>query len=96
MVSLFYPPHGPVEAYCNNAEAFQQAIATQSTVITPALSARLHATGRIPKAGDVKYVFVTKSGPGPLLQPLSECLLDPSSGEPVEAGPKHKRMKIGE
>jgi hypothetical protein len=40
---------------------------------------RLHATGRVPRAGDVKYVFVTKSGPGPVRQPLEESLLDPAT-----------------
>ena len=54
----------------------------------------LNATGRIPKAGDVKYVFVTKSGPGPISQDSSESLLDSSTGLPIEPGPKHKRMKI--
>lgn len=50
--------------------------------------------GRLPNAGDVKYIFHTKSGPGPLQQPPSESLLDPETGNPVAPGPKHKRMRI--
>ena len=50
--------------------------------------------GRVPNAGDVKYIFHTKSGPGPLQQPPSESLLDPETGNPVAPGPKHKRMRI--
>ena len=57
---------------------------------------RLHAMGRVPRAGDVKYVFVTKSGPGPVRQPLEESLLDPATGGLVEPGPRHKRMRIGD
>ena len=45
-------------------------------------------------AGDVKYIFYTKSGPGPILQPIEEAVLDTTTGLPIDVSHKHKRMKI--
>ena len=66
--------------------------------ITPELSAQLSRTGLSRKAaGDVKYVFVTKAGPGPTRQSAEEHLLDPTSGLPVvPRGLKHRRLRIGD
>lgn len=96
MVTAFYPAPGASSDYCNRPDIYDSAAQRQNELLGPATMTRLHATGRVPKAGDVKYVFVTKSGPGPIRQPLTESLLDPATGNPVEPGPRHKRMRIGD
>lgn len=78
--------------YCNNPAALQAAV--RSVEISPELLSKLDATGRSPRSGDVKYMFLTKSGPGPIRQSWEESLLDEHSGLCKEPGPKHKRMKI--
>lgn len=90
MVAAFYPAPGAVENYTNAPERL-------SSVAQPSeeLMSKYRSTGRTPVANDVKYVFVTKAGPGPQRQPLNESLLDPATGQPVEPGPNHKRMQIG-
>lgn len=88
------PDANKVENYCNNPSEYQRIRSLESSLVPPELIARIDATGRVPAAGDVKYMFLTKAGPGPIRQPSSESLLDPSNGQPVEPGPKHKRMKL--
>ena len=95
MSTLYFPAPGPVENYCNKPEEYNR-VSGDESLLPNDLKERLARTGRIPKAGDVKYIFVTKSGPGPIRQPVEEHLLDHNTGLPVEPGPKHKRMKIGE
>lgn len=91
MAALHFPaPNGNNDKYCNAPQRLSAAPA-----VSAELAARYAATGHAPRAGDVKYVFVTKAGPGPQRQ-LTESLLDPASGMPAQAGPKHQRMKIGE
>lgn len=96
MVTAFYPAPGASADYCNRPDIYDSAAARQADLLSPATMTRLHATGRVPRAGDVKYVFVTKSGPGPVRQPIEESLLDPATGGLVEPGPRHKRMRIGD
>lgn len=96
MVATFYPAPNAVGDYCNRPDVYEAAVAKQSEHLPAPFMARLRSTGRTPAAGDVKYVFVTRSGPGPIRQPLSESLISPETGLPVEPGPAHKRMKIGE
>ncbi len=95
MSTLYFPAPGDVENYCNKPEEYNR-VSNDESLLSAELKERLSRTGRTPKAGDVKYIFVTKSGPGPILQPAEEHLLNAESGLPVEPGPKHKRMKIGE
>ena len=90
----YFPAHGAVEDYCSNAEEYERVTAESEALLGPELVAKLDKTGRLPTAGDVKYIFLTKSGPGPIRQPLSESLLNPETGLPVPPGPQHKRMKI--
>ncbi len=80
--------------YCNRPDVYNQVAAAVNTFVPAELNTRLAATGRIPKEGDVKYVFVTKSGPGPILQPAEESLLDAATGLPVPPGPNHRRLQI--
>lgn len=83
-----------MEDYCNKPEEYNR-VSSDESLLPADLKERLARTGRIIKADDVKYIFVTKSGPGPIRQEAVEHLLDSNSGLPVEPGPKHKRMKIG-
>jgi hypothetical protein len=94
VISYFFPAPNEIANYCNREDLFSIAISNQPFILDQDLLPRLLATGRPPQAGDVKYVFVTKSGPGPTHQPVSESLLDPVTGLPNEPGPLHKRMKI--
>jgi diphosphomevalonate decarboxylase len=83
-----------IDAYCNCTEEYNAAIAAG---IDPELMEKLIKVNRVPKYGDVKYIFNTKSGPGPILKGIEDSLLDPSTGEPkdfVELQKKHKRMQI--
>ena len=61
-------------------------------MLSSELIAKIDATS--PRASDVKYVFSTRSGPGPTQQPIEEALLDPATGLPVPPGPKHRRLQI--
>ncbi len=96
MATLYFPTNdASAVSYCNRPEEYLR-VANSATALLPTeLQARLATTGRIPKPDDVKFVFLTKVGPGPINVPISESLLDPNTGEPVEPGPNHKRMKIG-
>jgi hypothetical protein len=95
MVGAYFPAPAAVDTYCNKPNRLT---AASSKTIPEELMIRYNSTGRVAgKAGDVKYVFVTKAGPGPIKQPVAECILDPATGEPVvDLGPKHKRMRIGD
>ncbi|RYH15522.1 hypothetical protein EON65_31630 [archaeon] len=94
MAAHFYPAPSSLDAYCNQPDRLARAGAR---TIPPALLNRYQSTGRVHcPPGDVKYVFVTKAGPGPIKQPVEESILDANTGLPVEdLGPKHKRMNIG-
>ena len=95
VMAKYYPAPGAPEDYCNNPAEFSRIVNHEiSKLVSLELTAKLNSTGRVPTAGDVKYIFLTKSGPGPIKQPLSESLLDPASGLPVPPSSKHKKMKI--
>lgn len=100
MAAHYFPAPGNPEDYCNNPALYAQVVAEVEKFTAPAnlpaaeLFAKLDATGRVPHAGDVKYIYTTKAGPGPQAQPAEESLLDPKTGLPVPPGPKHKRMEI--
>lgn len=92
MATYFPAPNDPA-AYCNNPSSYIQAVAN-SVQLDPALLLRLDGTGRSRVAGDVKYIFNTRSGPGPIRQPQSESLLDPATGMPIPPQPGHEQMNI--
>jgi len=94
MAYYFPSPSDDTSTYCNRHDLFDEVTQKVDDYITAELLKALNETGRIPVAGDVKYIFVTKSGPGPLQQSSSESLLHPQTGLPVEPGPRHKRMRI--
>jgi len=49
--------------------------------VDPGLLEATAKTGRVPKEGDVKMVYATKSGPGPQKLSPEQSLLDPQTGE---------------
>eukprot|EP01038_Epipyxis_sp_PR26KG_P007312 gene7312-9962_t len=94
MAKYFPAPHNNYDNYCNKPSELQHHLSQFDSLIPPELIKRINETGRIPIPNDVKYIFLTKSGPGPINQPLTESLLDYNTGLPKEPGPKHKKMKI--
>jgi hypothetical protein len=94
MGHYFPAPNSDASLYCNKPAEFDALVAQFDSLVSAELLAKLEAAGRIPSAGDVKYVFLTKSGPGPIAQPVEESLLDPKNGQPVEPSSKHRRMKL--
>jgi len=93
-MARYFPAPAATEHYCNRPAELNAIIARADSLLSPAVIAALDATGRVPCAGDVKYVFLTKSGPGPVQQQASESLLSAETGMPVEPGPRHQRMRI--
>jgi diphosphomevalonate decarboxylase len=86
-----FPAVNSPEEYCNKPDYYRSCHSTYDSLV-PADLAKLIATYRAPRAGDVNYMFYTKPGPGP--QTLEgESLLD-LNGQPVEAGPKHRKLVI--
>jgi diphosphomevalonate decarboxylase len=93
VMTKYFPAPGALRDYCNNVAEYAEAISKHAFLPSQLLQS-LAKTGRTPTAGDVKYMFYTRSGPGPVEQPQSEALLNPASGLPVPAGPKHAQMKV--
>jgi diphosphomevalonate decarboxylase len=94
MAKYFPSHHADVANYCSNPTMFAAVTAGESTIISGDLRASLEKTGCKPNPGDVKFVFVTKSGPGPIRQPAEESLLNPETGLPVPPNEKHRRLQI--
>jgi hypothetical protein len=96
MAALYFPSSEPTAVnYCNKPEEFVKIANSADSILPEGLRTKLATTGRTPKADDVKYVFITKVGPGPINVSQEESLLDSASGNPVEPGPKHKRLRMG-
>lgn len=94
VAAKYFPPSGSVENYCNNPVLYNDVLNNIDTILPTELVSNLNQTGRVPVVGDIKYIFTTKPGPGPIRQPLEEALIDYVTGLPREPGPKHRRMKI--
>lgn len=90
----YFPAPGDSSAYCNKPAEFDSLVAQFDEIVPAELASKLEGAGRKPAAGDVKYVFLTKSGPGPVPQPVEESLLNPLNGQPVQPSSKHSRMKL--
>jgi diphosphomevalonate decarboxylase len=80
--------------YTNNADYYNECTNNADNLIPADLANQLDKCGRVPASGDVKYMFYTKSGPGPIHQPIEEAILDTSTGLPIDVSHKHKRMRI--
>lgn len=94
MGRYFPGPGSDSTAYCNKPAEFDSLVAQFEELVPPELAAKLEGAGRKPAVGDVKYVFLTKSGPGPIPQPAEESLLNPADGQPVQPSANHRRMKL--
>ncbi|CAE7751249.1 Mvd [Symbiodinium microadriaticum] len=93
VVSKYFPAAGDYSDYCNDGRAFESAVSSQSSLPIELLR-RLDMTGRVPQSGDVKYVFLTRAGPGPQCLDSSQAMLDTDTGLPNEVGRNIKRMKV--
>eukprot|EP01041_Mallomonas_annulata_P009155 gene9155-18966_t len=89
----YFPAPGSLLDYCNDAALFQQYTSSVG-LLTDDLVRKLDKAGRVPVAGDVKFVFLTRPGPGPIPQAITESLLDPNTGLPLPPTSKHKRLEI--
>ncbi len=97
-MSKYFPAPGATADYCNNAEAYDNAHGSL-VHLPPELDAKLQKCGRAPASGDVKYMFLTKVGCGPIaVSSAEESVLDLETGMPKPnkvTDIKHKRMTIG-
>jgi diphosphomevalonate decarboxylase len=73
----YYPAWCDDNKYINNSQFAVQVAAYQ---LEEDLLQATDKTGRTPKAGDVKMMYYTKSGPGPKKLGLEEANLDPQTG----------------
>lgn len=95
MTRYFPAPDNDYPEYCNNPSAITAIIDSDPLSGVEGLIASLDRCGRTANvSGDVKYMFLTKSGPGPIQQPQAESLLDPATGLNVPPSSKHKQMKL--
>jgi len=90
----YFPAPGAVDAYTNNPLLYTQTQNAPNQFLSNELIMKINETGRVAKPGDVKYVFTTKPGPGPILQDIQEALIDPNTGQPRPAGPNHKKLQL--
>lgn len=93
-MAFFFPAPGRSSDYCSDPAFYDECKRKCAELVPEELMTKLLATGRVPCAGDVKYVFHTKAGPGPIKQPDDESLLDPATGLPVAPKPHHKKLEI--
>jgi hypothetical protein len=95
VMSKYFPPMSAnISEYCNDKEALCAAIQRQGALPGDLLSS-LERCGRVPVPGDVKYIFVTRPGSGPINVGMEHALLDPATGQPVPPRPEHRQLKVG-
>jgi diphosphomevalonate decarboxylase len=94
VMARYFPAPSKTSDYCSDPVFYDGCNGKAGDLIPAELLALLEKTGRVPMAGDVKYVFHTRAGPGPIKQPSDEMLLDPATGMPVAPKPHHKKLEI--
>ncbi len=97
-LALYFPAPGASASYCNNAEEFDRCKMEAHTLVGEELMDKLGKCGRVPAANDVKYMFLTKVGGGPVLQTVEDSVIDLATGQPKPTqitDLKHMRMSIG-
>ena len=97
-LGLYFPAPGASSFYCNNPEEFDRCKMQANELIGQELRTKLDKCGRVPAANDVKYMFLTKVGGGPVPQTVEDSVIDLSTGQPKPTqitDLKHKRMTIG-
>jgi diphosphomevalonate decarboxylase len=82
----YFPTDNNVNDYISNPDF---ATAVSEYTLDPELIQHCDKTGRTPTAGDVKKVYYTKSGPGPLTLSDDESNLDPVTGLNIYQPPPH-------
>ncbi len=92
VMAKYFPAPGATKDYCNDPTFFENSLS--SNILSSELIAALDRTGRKPIPNDVKYMFYTKAGPGPIKQDDSESLLNPTTGLPVPPSKRHKQLSI--
>lgn len=90
-----YDTNNNFKDYCNKPNEIMEANNNRNTLVPPELIEKCNTTGRQCRSNDVKYVFVTKPGCGPIKQPLEESLINLETGEYKLPSDKHKRLNIG-
>jgi len=93
VMARHFPTAGDTNDYHSDPGFFESCVASPS-LVPPALQEALDKTGHTPKSGDVKYMFYTKPGPGPIKAADEDILLDPSTGMPVPPQPQHRKLVI--
>jgi diphosphomevalonate decarboxylase len=93
--SKFFPTAVEPKEYCNKPTEYTHAANNRASLAPQELLEKCAKTGRQCTVGDVKYCFVTRPGPGPVLQPLEESLIDLQTGCYKPPSDKHKRLNIG-
>lgn len=74
----FYPaPQDNQDSYFNNKNLLDQISSYQ---LDPSLIQTVESTGRDINQGDVKMIYFTKSGPGPLDLSSKDALIDKTTG----------------
>lgn len=97
-MAKYFPAPGPTGDYCNNKTEFDRVNAEAAELLPAELQEALSKCGRVPAANDVKYMFLTKVGGGPIEQTVEGSVLDLAYGVPKlaqETDKLHKRMSIG-
>jgi hypothetical protein len=95
VMSKYFPPMSAnASEYCNDETALRSAMQRQGALPGDLLSS-LQRCGRVPVPGDVKYIFVTRPGSGPINVGMGHALLDPATGQPVPPRPEHRQLKVG-
>ena len=97
-LGLYFPAPGPSASYCNNPVEFDRCKMLTNDLVGDELRAKLDKCGRVPAANDVKYMFLTKVGGGPVLQTVEDSVIDLTTGQPkptLITDLKHRRMTIG-
>lgn len=95
---IFFPSNSSSDKFCNDSKLLEDSIKQSDHLISKDLMEKLHKTGRSSSSyGDIKYIFSTKVGSGPVQQPREECLLDVLTGLPLEnISTKHSRLVINQ
>jgi len=93
--STYFPSTNDAKDYCNKPDMYVSAEKNRCSLVPKELLVACDKTGRKCSVGDVKYVFVTQPGPGPVQQPIEEALIDLTTGGYKAPSDKHKRLNIG-
>jgi diphosphomevalonate decarboxylase len=78
LILHYFPSTG--EGYIANQSEMVKAAVQKHSLSLDLIKAVDNVLGQVPRRGDVKMIYFTKSGPGPLRLGEKEALIDPHSG----------------